>query len=195
MRTAPDIGFLPTVPVLIEQAVSRHGDAAYVVGGTDRLTFADADRRSAALARRLVAVGVGKGARVAMLYPSGTDFAVALLAIARIGAIAVLLSTTVKSPELATAAMAREVHPSDKLLMIWTSGSSAQPKGVVHTPAPLCARWHQRWAWPRACRVRAPYSSRCHCSGLAGRSVLWGRCTREQPSCVKDASTQRRRLG
>jgi acyl-CoA synthetase (AMP-forming)/AMP-acid ligase II len=85
--------------VLRAQARDR-GDADFVVSEGERLTYAGAERRSRAIARGLLAEGVGKGARVALLYPTGVPFVVALLAVARIGAVAVPISTFSKPDEL-----------------------------------------------------------------------------------------------
>ena len=56
----------------------------------ERLTVAEADRRSADLARGLLAVGAGHSSHIGLLFPSGADFIVAWLAAARIGAVASL---------------------------------------------------------------------------------------------------------
>ena len=65
-----------------------------------RLTFAEAEAQSRRLARRLLRSGVAKGTTVGVLFPQGPDFVVALLAVTRIGAIAVPLSTFIRGPEL-----------------------------------------------------------------------------------------------
>ena len=52
------------------------------------------------LARGLLAVGVGRGSRIGLLFPTGVDFVLAWLATARIGAIAVPISTFSTSREL-----------------------------------------------------------------------------------------------
>jgi len=85
--------------VLREQARERPG-ADFVVSETERLTYGAAEQRSRAIARGLLAEGVGKGARVALLYPTGIPFVVAWLAAARIGAVAVPVSTFSKADEL-----------------------------------------------------------------------------------------------
>jgi acyl-CoA synthetase (AMP-forming)/AMP-acid ligase II len=64
------------------------------------LTFGAAETRSRLLAKRLVRAGVGKGTRVGLWFPQGPDFAVALLAVTRMGALAVPLSTFLRAPEL-----------------------------------------------------------------------------------------------
>jgi acyl-CoA synthetase (AMP-forming)/AMP-acid ligase II len=64
-------------------------------------SFADIERRSAAMARGLLASGVGKGEKVGLLLPNGADWVVGWQAASRIGAVAVLLSTFAKPPELA----------------------------------------------------------------------------------------------
>jgi acyl-coenzyme A synthetase/AMP-(fatty) acid ligase len=64
-------------------------------------TFAEVDVRAAILSRGLLAAGVGKGAHVGILMGNGRDFMVALFAVMRIGAIAVLISTLARPRELA----------------------------------------------------------------------------------------------
>lgn len=207
-----DVGVYPTVPALLAAGVAKYGSHDYVVTATERITFAEAEQRSAALAKRFIAAGAGKGTRIGVLLPNGPGFAVAFLAAARIGALAILISTTYRPGEIRRAlkladvqiliapqqlfnrdyeddlqqavtglsaagpgplhlpempylrqiwltgpsdkpwaqvaetddvpasitdellaAIEAEVHPSDPMVVIWTSGSSADPKGVVHT--------------------------------------------------------------
>lgn len=66
----------------------------------ERLTYAEAQRRSAILARGLIALGAGKGTHVGLLYPNGAAFVIGMLAAARIGAVVVPFSTFVTAPEL-----------------------------------------------------------------------------------------------
>src|SRR5829696_1512220 len=96
----PELDHPATVPALLARARERFGDDDYVVTKADRLSFAEADERSATLARQLLAGGVGKGTRVGIVLPSGTDFAVAFLAVTRIGALAMLFSSTYRPAEL-----------------------------------------------------------------------------------------------
>lgn len=196
--------------VLRHQAHSR-ADHPLLVCDDDRISYAEADRRSAELARGLIALGAGKGTRVGLLYPNGSDFVLGMLAAARIGAIVVPFSTFVTTGELreqlvdadvqillsatafrshdyrarltqllgpefdhldrmccATAPQLRhvvisrqvdrpyrraaeaaqmrgledDVEPADVLAIVYTSGSTSAPKGVVHTHAALLG--HQR---------------------------------------------------
>ena len=156
--------------------------------------------RAAPLAARLVAAGIGKGDRVGLLMPNGIDWAVTALAIMRLGAVLVPLSTLLRPPELlaqlrtasvtdlivapafrgrsyleelesiipacrrsdatpaaslpcrhfatcgstteiptttapdgVVTAMEERVRPADDLAIMFTSGSRATPKGVIHT--------------------------------------------------------------
>ena len=202
----------PTVgEILREQAHSR-GDHPLLVCDAERISYAEADGRSAQLARGLVALGAGKGSHVGLLYPNGAAFVVALLAAARIGAVVVPFSTFATTRELgeqlvgsdtqillATSsyrahdfvqqladvltgpdldrdavlfdsaapqlrhvifdverlhqladtvderrltAMEDDVDGSDPLTIVYTSGTTSTPKGVVHTHAALLN--HQR---------------------------------------------------
>lgn len=72
----------------------------YLVTEDERLTIGEAERRSAELARGLVAAGVGHGTHVGILFPTGANFVVAWLAAARIGAVAVPISTFSSAEEL-----------------------------------------------------------------------------------------------
>ena len=60
----------------------------------------EADRRSAELARGLIALGAGKGTHVGLLYPNGTEFVVGMLAAARIGAVVIPFSTFATAREM-----------------------------------------------------------------------------------------------
>jgi acyl-CoA synthetase (AMP-forming)/AMP-acid ligase II len=89
-----------TVGAVLHEQVRVRGPADFVVTEQERLTYVAAEERSRAVARGLVAEGVGKGARVALLHPTGIPFVVEWLAIVRIGAVAVPISTFSKADEL-----------------------------------------------------------------------------------------------
>jgi len=89
-----------TVGAVLHEQVRLRGDADFVVTERERLSYAAAEERSRAIARGLLAEGVGKGARVALLLPTGVAFVVTWLGIVRVGAIAVPISTFSKADEL-----------------------------------------------------------------------------------------------
>lgn len=91
-----------TVAAMLRHAVEHHPDNVAVVTPSDRLTFRDLDRRSAALAARLVRRGVGKGSHVGILLPNSVGWVVTWAAATRIGAVAAPVNTFYKTPELAT---------------------------------------------------------------------------------------------
>jgi acyl-CoA synthetase (AMP-forming)/AMP-acid ligase II len=205
--------FVPTSAALIRSCAERWGDAPFVALGDERLTYAEADARSAVLAKGLLASGVGKSTHVGLLAPNGPAWVVAWLAATRIGALVALLNTygrtrelgralrhadvahllTVPShlghdylgrleeaapglaeqvherlllpshpylrsvwawgtdarpwcgdvdvltargdavPDPLLAAAEAEVHPADPMIMVFSSGSTADPKAVVHS--------------------------------------------------------------
>jgi acyl-CoA synthetase (AMP-forming)/AMP-acid ligase II len=91
--------FLTVAGILLYQARSRTQQPFLICDG-DRISYGEADRRSAELARGLVAVGAGKGTHVGLLYPNGPEFVVGMLAAARIGAVVLPLSTFVTAREM-----------------------------------------------------------------------------------------------
>ena len=91
----------PTVPALLHRSVREFGPHTYVVTPKDRLTYAEAEERSAHLARRLLNEGVGKGSRVGLFFANGVGWIVWWLAVSRIGALVVPLSTMYAPAELA----------------------------------------------------------------------------------------------
>src|SRR5215469_16251228 len=93
-------GDSPTVVELLRHQGRERADHPLLVCDSDRVSYADADRRSAELARGLIALGAGKGTHVGLLYPNGTEFVVGMLAAARIGAVVVPFSTFATAREL-----------------------------------------------------------------------------------------------
>ena len=98
-----------TIPQLLA-TFPAHGDHALFVTADERLTYAEAERRSAELARRFLAAGIGKNTRVAIVLANGADWVVAFLALTRIGAHAILLNPFGKAPELAYALRHSDAH-------------------------------------------------------------------------------------
>ncbi len=217
----------PTIPALLHHSAREFGQHTYLVTPTDRLSYAEAEQRSADVAGRLLSEGVGKGSRVGLFFANGVDWVIWWLAVSRIGALAVPLSTLyapaeiakvvrladigllvapsrvldidvaerfeVALPELTSqptprlslhaapylrrivlvdsqsdrpwatswdetetsvlqevlAAAEDEVSPADLAVMVHTSGSTADPKGVLHTHGTLV---RQTSTWPSAIR-------------------------------------------
>lgn len=216
-----------TMPQFVRAAAAAYGDdVAVVLRGEsipdEALSFAELDRKSAELARGLVARGAGKGSRIGFIFGNGPSFALMFAAISRLGAVAIPISTMIRSnelvrvlrqsdvaglivqrnflghdyvericdalPELREASspdlrltkapflrwivstgeglpasigdmsfltdaaasvsedmlreMESEVHPTDQIVEIYTSGSMALPKGVKHNHGPVLFRTH-----------------------------------------------------
>jgi acyl-CoA synthetase (AMP-forming)/AMP-acid ligase II len=85
---------------LFTWATDAFGSQELSVLGDDRIIYREAERRSGELARALFAAGIGKGARVGVLAPNGPDLSVVLMAITRMGAVAVPINTFYMPAEL-----------------------------------------------------------------------------------------------
>lgn len=112
-RTTHFPTFTPTSASLVRECERRWGDADFVVLGDQRLTYAEAEARSARLAKGLLVSGVGKGTPVGLLAPNSPEWVVAWFAISRIGGIAVLLNTYNKASELS-----RTLRHSDEAMLL-----------------------------------------------------------------------------
>jgi acyl-CoA synthetase (AMP-forming)/AMP-acid ligase II len=211
----PDLGYVPTIPAVLERAAREWGDREFIVTPDRRMTYAEAEDRSRGLAKRMIGAGVGKGTRVGIYFTYGQEWVITWLAASRIGALVMPLATTYRPTEIRSvlrigdiallvtarsvlgrdmqamledsvpgladvsgpplylppapslrsvwmsggtdrawatavdlegepdvdprvddrllAAMESEVVPADLAQVTYTSGSSAEPKGVVHT--------------------------------------------------------------
>ena len=137
----PGLEDLPaSVPAALQRRLGNGADP-FVIGVDFRLTFAEADSQSAELAGRLLASGIGKGTRVGLLFANGPAWAVTWLALARIGALSVPLSTFAPGAELARMVRQTDIHA---LLMGATFGSERMTTrlesglaGLARSPADL----------------------------------------------------------
>ncbi|MEN8159807.1 MAG: AMP-binding protein [Myxococcota bacterium] len=99
-----------TVGGLIRSKAAADPERIVMVKDDFRLSYGEAERRSARIARGLLASGVGKGTRVGILLPNGPDWLLAWLAVARIGALAVPLNTFYQARELGFVLRHADVH-------------------------------------------------------------------------------------
>jgi len=92
------------MPAVIRGWLRDYADRLQIEGADGAAwTFEAIEAESARVARGLLAQGVGKGGRVGLMLPNGPDWLIAFCAITRIGALAVLMSTFFKPPEVAHA--------------------------------------------------------------------------------------------
>ncbi len=90
----------PTVGSVVREQAAARGEHPLLVCDDDRLSYAEAEARSASIARGLLALGAGRGTHVGILAPNGSAFVVAMLAAARIGAVVVPFTTFATAREL-----------------------------------------------------------------------------------------------
>jgi acyl-CoA synthetase (AMP-forming)/AMP-acid ligase II len=93
-------GSAPTIAHIVRVQAATRGRHPLLICDSERISYHEADERSAKMARGLVAVGAGKGTHVGLMYPNGVAFLVGMLAAARIGAVVVPFSTFATTREM-----------------------------------------------------------------------------------------------
>jgi acyl-CoA synthetase (AMP-forming)/AMP-acid ligase II len=183
--------YTPTIPVLIQQLAERFGPNELIVTPQRRLTYAQAERESARLARALLSAGVGKGTRLGLLMPNGPDWAVCWLAAHRIGALLVPISTFYQARELGWVLR----HADVRVLLCAERAlrhdylerlEKALPELAAAPPGPLHLRSapHLReiWVWGERCPAWARPSAELAPADAVDEAFL-----REVESCVTPA--------
>lgn len=90
-----------TLPALLAKVVAERAEHPALVTSQESLTYAELNQRTASMARALLAIGAGKGTRIALMAPDGVLWITAFLASLRIGALISVVSTLCTARELA----------------------------------------------------------------------------------------------
>jgi acyl-CoA synthetase (AMP-forming)/AMP-acid ligase II len=99
-----------TVDQLVRLQAADHGAKPMVIDPASRISYRELGTTTAELAAAFVDAGVGKGTRVGLIMPNSVRWVQVAVALTRIGAVLVPLSTLLKAGELITQLRAASVQ-------------------------------------------------------------------------------------
>lgn len=91
-----------TIDHLVRSQAARRGAKPMVIDQASRLSYLELDSSTSDLAAVFIQAGVGKGTRVGLIMPNGVRWVQIAIALTRIGAVLVPLSTLLRPRELAS---------------------------------------------------------------------------------------------
>ncbi len=89
-----------TIPALLREQASKHGQREAIVAGSARLSYGQLHQQVLQTARALAALGVKRGDHVAILMGNRVEWVLSFLALQQLGAVAVGLNTWATPREL-----------------------------------------------------------------------------------------------
>lgn len=89
-----------TIDGLVRTGASLHPDKPMAIDTETRIDYRELDTSTRDLASAFLDAGIGKGSRVGLLMPNSTEWVRIAVALTRVGAVLVPLSTLLQPPEL-----------------------------------------------------------------------------------------------
>src|SRR6516165_9064543 len=106
----PDPTTARTIDQLVRLRAAEDGDKPVVIDPAARISYRELDTTTRDLAAAFIEAGVGKGTRVGLIWPNNTRWVQVAVALTRIGAVLVPLSTLLAAGELVAQLRAASVQ-------------------------------------------------------------------------------------
>jgi non-ribosomal peptide synthetase component F len=161
----PDPTAAHTIDQLVRLRAAQDGDKPMVTDPAARISYRELDTTTRDLAAAFIEAGVGKGTRVGLIMPNNTRWVQIAVALTRIGAVLVPLSTLLAAGELVAQLRAASVQ-----FLVSVEEFSSPYRRSNFLPY---GRFGRPIGSPMRLRVDGPAGSSMRCAKRSPKLIRW----------------------